>query len=167
MSRFKLLACIALITLAFGVALVADALAGEKFKVRTVKYMTKWEQVNVGDEEGHAIAVGEAKGVATNKEGKWFGDGWVVRWTGQFDINPKAGKIVGRGYEEVTSKDGDKYFRAWEGKALKENYWEGKYAILSGTGKFEGIKGKGIWSVVTLEPQFYSDEEWDIELPQR
>ena len=32
MSRFKLFAFIALITLAFGVALISDALAGEKVK---------------------------------------------------------------------------------------------------------------------------------------
>ena len=168
MSRFKLAAFIALITLAFGVVLVGDALAGEKFKLRTVKYMTKWEQVNVGDEEGHFVAIGEAKGITTNREGKWFGEGCVLGWTATFDINPKAGSIVGGGYEVVSDRDGDKWWRRWEGKAVKENCWEGKYTIVNGTGKFEGIRGKGTWSVFEVAPQqFYSDEEWDIELPQR
>jgi hypothetical protein len=168
MRAFRVMACIAVIASFVGASIVGDALAGEKFKLRTVKYMTKWEQVNVGDEEGHCVAIGEAKGVVTNKEGKWFGDGWVLGWTATFDINPKVGSIVGGGYEVVSDRDGDKWWRRWEGKALKENYWEGKYTIVSGTGKFEGIKGKGNWSVVMLGPnQFYSDEEWDIELPKR
>jgi len=43
MSRFKLFAFIALITLAFSVAIVGDALARERFKTRTVYYTVKSE----------------------------------------------------------------------------------------------------------------------------
>ena len=62
MTRFKLLAFVALITLAFGVALVADALAGEKVKIRVVFHSTKWQQIEIGDVEGHIVAVNEAVG---------------------------------------------------------------------------------------------------------
>lgn len=59
-------------------------------------------------------------------------------------------------------------WRRWEGKSPKENYWEGKYTIVNGTGKFDGIRGRETWSVLMVTPQqFYSDEDWDIELPQR
>ncbi len=63
MSRSKGLAFIALITLAFAVTLEGDALAGEKIKNRIVGYTVKWEQVEVGDQEGHVVAVMEAKGI--------------------------------------------------------------------------------------------------------
>jgi len=45
MSKIRIFAFIALITLAFGVALVGGALAGEKVKGRTVWYTVKWEQI--------------------------------------------------------------------------------------------------------------------------
>ena len=93
MSRSKVL-FIALITLAFGIAVVGDALAGEKFKARTVKQKVKWEQIEVGDQEGHIIAVAEAKGISTNMEGKWFADGWVQHYAALYDLNPKVGLLV-------------------------------------------------------------------------
>jgi hypothetical protein len=55
MSRFKLIAFIALITLAFAVTLVGDALAGEKFKGRTVNYTVKFQAVDIPDQEGHIL----------------------------------------------------------------------------------------------------------------
>ena len=168
MSRFKLVAFIALFTVAFGMILVAYALAGEKFKVRTVKQSVKWEPIEVGDQEGHIIAVGEAKGISTNLEGKWFADGWVQHWVGLSDINPKAGLVVVQGYEQRTAPDGSKVCYRYEGKQIRKDYLEGTYSMLSGTGKFEGIRGKGTWTVNIVAPgQWYSDEEWDIDLPQR
>jgi len=167
MSRSKVL-FIALITLAFGIAVVGDALAGEKFKVRTVKQKVKWEQIEVGDQEGHIIAVAEAKGISTNMEGKWFADGWVQHYAALYDLNPKVGLLVTRGYEQRTDRDGDKVCYRYEGKQIRKDYWEGTYAILSGTGNFEGIRGNGTWSVNVVAPgQWYSDEDWDIDLPRR
>ena len=79
MSGFKLFAFIALISLAFGVILVGNSLAGEKVKFRTGLYGTKWEQVAVGDEEGHVVAVYEGKGLITNLQGK---SSWMAGYTG-------------------------------------------------------------------------------------
>jgi len=168
MSAPRILALAALISFGLGAVAVGDALAGEKFKLRTVKHMTKWEQINVGDEEGHIIAVEEAKGIVSNNEGKWFGDGWPHHFASLLDINPKTGHVVGYGYEYVTDPDGDRYYYRWEGKSPRKNYWEGTYTMLKGTGKFEGIRGKGTWTVHVVAPgQWYSDEEWDIDLPRR
>jgi len=171
MSAFRVIAFLGLIGLFLGVVALGNAMAGEKFKFRTVKHFVKFETINVGDEEGHIIAVSEAKGLVSNKEGKWFGDGWPHHFVALFDINPKIGVVVGHGYEYVTDPDGDRYYYSWEGKAVRENYWEGTYTMLKGTGKFEGIKGNGSWTCVVLPGQppelFYADEEWDIELPRR
>ncbi len=166
MSKSKIVGMMALIAFAMGILLVGDVVAGEKFKLRTVKYITKWEQVNVGDEEGHIVAAVEAKGITTNKGGKKFGDGWVLRFTATFDINPKA-ESIGGGYEVLSDSTGDKWWRRWDGKLLKDGHWEGKYTIVNGTGKFEGIRGTGTFSAFLVAPmQFYSDEDWDIELPR-
>ena len=38
--------------------------------------------------------------------------------------------------------------------------------MLKGTGKYDGIEGKGTWRAVFVGPgEWYTDEEWDIELP--
>jgi len=168
MSRFKLLALVALITFAFGVTLVGDALAGEKFKLRTVKYSVKWEAIDVGDEEGHAVAIQEAKGIVSNREGKPFGEGWLHRYVATLDMNYKTEFGLGHWYEEVTDPAGDKYYYAGEGNRVTKATWKGTYTITKGTGKFSGIKGNGTWIAYIAAPtQFYTDEEWDIELPQR
>jgi hypothetical protein len=166
MSRSKIIALAAAITFGFGMAVIDNAVAGEKFKLRTIKYADKWEQIQVGDDEGHNIIVEEAKGIVSNMEGKAFGDGWVMRHFGLVDWNATTGVAFGHGYEEVTDRDGDKFFTKWEGKSTGEATWEGEYTVLKGTGKYEGIKGKGTWSLQSVAPmQWYTDEEWDIELP--
>ena len=108
MTRFKLLAFVALITLAFGVALVADALAGEKVKTRVVFHSTKWQQIEIGDVEGHIVAVNEAVGIITVLEGDKSTDGAAVRLVSLSDINTKTGIGSIRGYNEATSRDGAK-----------------------------------------------------------
>jgi hypothetical protein len=167
MSRFKIFAFITLITLAFGVVIVGDALAGEKVKLRSVMYGTKWEQINVGDEEGHVIAVYEAKGIDTNMQGKKFMDGWLYRESGLMDMNGKAGTWSAQGYGECTDRDGDKIFITWEGKKDKKETGEGTNAILKGTGKWQGIQGKGTWvAVPAVDNRWYSDGELEVELPR-
>jgi hypothetical protein len=157
---------VVLTIVAFGIWAGADALAGEKFKLRTSKASVKWEKVEVGSQEGHALVVEEGKGIITNMEGKWFGDGWVLRHFGLIDMNTKTGVVFGHGYEEITDKDGDKYFNKWEGKATGESTWEGTYVITGGTGKYRGIKGSGTFSLLSVSPdQWFTDEQWDIELP--
>ena len=98
MSKSKIMGVMALIAFAMGILLVGNAVAGEKFKGRTVMYGTKWEQINVGDEDGHVVAVYESKGISTNLEGKQFFDGWPIRETGVMDINLKTGVGSGHGY---------------------------------------------------------------------
>jgi len=164
MSKSKIIALTALITFALATVGVSKPVAAERFKLRTAKYADVWKQIDV--EEGHIIVVEEAKGIVSNMEGKPFGEGWVLRHVGLFDINTKTGVAFAHGYEETTDKDGDKYYAKWQGKAVKNGYWEGEYSILKGTGKYEGITGKGTWRAITVAPrQWYTDEIWEMELP--
>ena len=168
MSRFKLIAFIALITLAFGVALISDALAGEKVKFRTSIYRVKVEAVPVGDEEGHVVVVYEDKGISTNLEGKKFLDGWAFRQAGLSDANRNAGAWSAQGYGEFTDPDGDKIYVAYEGKKLQKDLpGEGMVRLIKGTGQWQGIQGKGKWrSYYPANDRQYSDVEWDVEWPR-
>jgi hypothetical protein len=168
MSRFKLFTLIALITLAFGVALIGDAMA-EKAKGRVVGYNVKWEQVEVGDQEGHVVAVVEAKGINSTIMGKTVPDGMVYRLSGLLDINLKTG--VGSfvdGYDEYTDRDGDMIIHKITGKYPGGGKAaEGEWTCIKGTGKFEGMQGKGTWIGHDIAPrQWYVDWEGERELPR-
>ncbi len=164
MSKSKIVAMMALISFAMGAFMVGDALAGEKFKCRTVMYTTKFHPIDVGDEDGHIVAVWEGKGIQNNREGKWFNDGWVDVNRGISDVNLKTGvgSIVYYGY--VTDKDGDKYYYKGE---VKNNI--SRWEIVKGTGKFEAIHGGGTSTEMyyPAEMLFYANAEWDVELPRR
>jgi len=56
MSKSKMIALVVLITFAFGMTAVGNAVAGENYKVRTVYYSTKWEQLSVPGEEKHTLS---------------------------------------------------------------------------------------------------------------
>ena len=170
MSKSKMIALVALITFAFGMTAVGNAVAGENYKLCTVYYSTKWEQVSVPGEEKHIIALSESKGVGINMEGKPFFDGWVVLDMSTADINAKTGLGSGRGYGEWAERDGDKIYYTWEGKRLRgelwASYWEIKSTIVKGSGKYEGIKGKSTGSLYPVKGmQMYTVEEWEVELP--
>jgi len=169
MSALRVIALFGLIALFVGVVGLDDALAGERFKTRTVYYTVKWEPIEVGDEEGHVLGVAEYRGIVSNMEGKAFGDGWVVRAVSLSDMNARTETGSGLGYVEATDRDGDKcYFRSDYNRA-KGKPWqtEGKLTTLKGTGKYEGIKARATWKSYVVAPkQFYLDHEWEVELPR-
>jgi hypothetical protein len=159
MRPIRVLVCIAVIGLFVGVAVVGDALAGEKVKGRNVYYTAKWQQIEVGDEEGHVVAISETKSITTVFQGRAIPDGLVGRGVGFFDIG-KTGVRFTHGYQEFTDKDGDKIYCEWSGG--------GKWSYAKGTGKFEGIKGGGTSAYYPKSPeQAYSDWEGEVELPKK
>ena len=162
MAKGKVIAFIAVITLAFGMTAIDNAVAAERIAGRNVKHNVKWEQIEVGDEEGHVIAVYENKGINSRTDGKTF-----VSWEcGILDMNLKTGVGSGNGYGTTTDKAGDKIYWTWEGKNVGKGTWEGTWANTTGTGKFAGIKGKGTFTSYTVAPQqSYSDWEGEEELP--
>ena len=163
MSRFKLIAFIALITLAFGVAPVGDALGGEKIKVRTVWYRVKAEVVNVPGEEGRIFFNAEDRGIMTVLQGSKLLDGMALFNVFVLDMNTKTGTGSGHGAIECTDRDGDKIYTTYEAKGVK-GLWSGPWDFVRGTGKFEGLKGKATWSAVNVNPsQHYSDCEGELE----
>jgi len=140
----------------------SKVLRKEKFKCRTVLVRTKLERINVGDEKDHFVAVGEGKGLISNMEGKTFGEGWVA-WGGYIvDFSPKT--VSDNGYGTMTDKDGHKIF--WKYERMPNAVYQ--WTFFKGTGKFEGVKGKGTSSWVRTVDQEVSIANWEgeVELPR-
>ena len=166
MPRFKLIVFIALITFAFAVTLVGDALAGEKFKCRVVWYWTKAESINVPGEEGRIMLIREDKGILTVLQGSKLMDGMAGVNVPCVDVNIKTGTGFGHGVILFTDRDGDKMCWAYEGKG-ENGSWSGPATAVRGTGKFEGLKGKATWVQGVVAPnQSYVDWEGEMDLPR-
>ena len=112
MSKLRIFALIALITFALGVALVGNALAGEKFKCRVVWYWVKAESINVPGEEGRIMLIREDKGILTILQGSKLMDGMAGVNVPCVDVNIKTGTGFGHGALLFTDRDGDKMYWA-------------------------------------------------------
>ena len=54
-----------------------------------------------------------------------------------------------------------------QGKRVKDRVNEGGARLVKGTGKWQGIQGKGSWlSYAVAADRVYSDVEWDVEWPK-
>jgi len=165
MSWSKIFAVTALVMLVFGIATIDCAVAGEKQKIKAhgAQYTVKWEQIEVGDEEGHVIAVTESKQIYFDE---LTGEKSSSISIGLMDINIKTGQGSGQGYGVSLHKDGNKTFRTWEGKSVGKGHWKGTWTYVKGTGKYEGVKGGGTWDSYSLTPQqSYVEVEGELEMP--
>ena len=61
MSRSKVIAVSIVIIAVFGIAMIDGAVANDKMKWHGTGITVKWEQIEVGDEEGHVIAITQSK----------------------------------------------------------------------------------------------------------
>ncbi len=149
----------------FSIANIDIAIAGENYKAHGTSYTVKWEQIEVGDEEGHIIGITESKQFYFNET---TGEKHPSTSVGIMDINTKTGQASGSGYGVSIDKDGDKTFRTWEGKAVGKGHWKGTYSYVKGTGKFEGIKGGGTWDSYSVDPKLsYVEVEGETEIPKK
>lgn len=146
----------------------ADVFAvGGKAKSRTVLHKVKSEQIDVGDEDGHVMEVYEKRGIQFNLLDS-SAQARIVREVATNDLNRRAGTGVTQGITEITDKDGHKLYSKWEGSKRAGESWKGTWILIKGTGKYQGIKGKGTWATTDLGPaDSYDDSEGEWELPDR
>jgi hypothetical protein len=169
MSKFKILGIMVLFAFAMGIVLVGDAVAAEKGKVayRQVYYMTSIHTLKVPDVEGHAINLLEAKGIVSSE--KWGAA--LIYQINTLDFIKGSGTF--QGYTHTTYPDGSTITTKFEGKSKGGGAGttgmassEGTWTYVKGTGKFEGIQGRGTMKSYVLGPgQFYSDSEGEYTLP--
>ena len=170
MANLKMRLIVPLLASLLVIIAFQNAVGGERFKLRTAEYYTTWQKTDIDDEKGHMLAVTGAKTLTTNMDGKAFGDGWAGHSVGSVELRLKTGTGSGQWYAEMTDEDGDKIYSISKGKRIKgafwASYWEGETTYVRGTGKYQGIKGKGTWKAYPVAPnQSYSDAEIVVELP--
>jgi hypothetical protein len=126
--------------------LVAPPLAGaETLKWRQTLYVSKVEQIEVGDVPGHIVGVAEGGGVA------FFENGEVATywWKGTIDYTKGAGTSLG--YMLCTFEDESTFLHKYQvlttadpnGKGF---WWKGVFTFLQGSGRFAGIQGDGTFT---------------------
>ena len=95
MSWSKIISATAIITFIFGIATIDCAVAGEKMKWHGTGVASNWQQIEVGDEKGHVLAMFETKQIFINET---TGEKIVSVSKNTMDLNPKSGKITVKGY---------------------------------------------------------------------
>lgn len=163
MKKRHMIVSLIIFGLLFFVSAVLDhAVAGEKIKHHGPGVSTKWQQIEVGDEEGHVIAISETKQIYFDEKN---GERFVSVASNVFDINLKTGQGNIKGYGISTYSNGDKTYRTHEGKPVGKGHWKGTWAFTKGTGKYEGVVGGGSWESKSLSPgMFYYDIEGEMKL---
>ena len=165
MSWRKIFTITTVVLFLIGIATIDRAVAGEKQKWHGTGINVKWEQIEVGDEEGHVIGISETKQIFINET---TGEKMTSGSFGLMDINPKNGQASGHGYGVSFYKDGSKTFRSWKGEAVGKGHWQGEWTSIKGTGKYEGIKGGGTWDSWDLAPQYsYLEVEGEMDYPKQ
>jgi hypothetical protein len=164
MSWSKMLTMTTVVVFVFGLAMIDCAVAGEKIKAHGVSFVTNWNQIEVGDEEGHVIAIAEQKALYIDDI---TGEKTVDTSKNLMDINLKTGQGTLKGYGVETFPNGDKVIRMHEGKPVGMGHWKGTWSIVKGTGKREGVKGEGTWDSYLMgqgQPS-YMEVEGEMEMP--
>jgi hypothetical protein len=166
MSWYKIVAVSVAILFVFGFAMTDSAVAGEKVKWHGTSLVTEMKQIEVGDVEGHVMLLSKQKQLYINEA---TGQKTVSISVNTMDLNPAAKQFSVKGHGWSVDKDGDKIMRVHEGKPVGENHWKGTWRYVSGTGKYEGIKGEGIWDSYSMGPQMpsYMEVEGEMEMPKK
>jgi hypothetical protein len=82
----------------------------------------------------------ECTGIVKTRDGSKLLDNLAIRCIEESKARPEGYAFTGACIQ--TDGDGDKIFMTYEGPE------SGDIALLGGTGKYQGITGKGTWSVV-------------------
>ena len=169
MCKLRFVGMMVLIVFAMSIVLVGNAVAAEKGKVagRQVWHITTIHALKVPDVEGHVINLLEAKGIVSYE--KWGAA--LIDQINTLDFIKGAGTF--QGYNYTIFPDGSSITTKFEGKskgggvgttgmASSESTW----TFIKGTGKFQGIQGRGTSKSYVLGPcQYYSDTEGEYTLP--
>lgn len=118
--------------------------ADEKISGRYVYHIMKWEAIEVGDVPGHVTGITENAGLVFDSKGE------IATHTGTatYDyVNGTGTHTLNRVY---VYSDGSKKFVKGSGTTTrvdegKKSAYEGTYEYTGGTGRFEGIMGKGTY----------------------
>jgi hypothetical protein len=116
----------------------------------TVKIMAPWESsgqiFQVGPDE--VLFLGVAEGIMYIDEGEGVLDAAALQCPGTREISLEAGASKAHGRCVITGEGGDQIFAVYRCEGA-EGDCEGTFELTGGTGRFEGITGKGAMQVRT------------------
>jgi len=118
----------------------------EEVKWRLISMRTKVDTNKVDDQEGHLVGTLERKGLMLHDNGEVANELNKVI----FDYSKDVRKF--QGYCLQTFKDGSTIMMKHQGKNDAGKYIDTSFELIKGTGRFEGINGKG-----TFTGQDYGD----------
>ncbi len=151
MSLYRICSVTTAIILFFGFVAIDCAVAGEKVKIKAsgTSINTKWHEIEVGDADGHVIAVFQNTQAWTNDTN---GEKMTAYSRGTMDLHKNTGQATMEGYSIMTYPSGDKRYASFEGKIVSKGKWQGTFTDIDGTGKFKGCAGGGTWESESLGP---------------
>lgn len=143
-------------SLALTAFLVPAIQAAEEVASRAVYHTQKAETMEAGDVPGHVVGVSDQPGLIIVTKGPNAGEVGSRKATVYFDA--VKGKGTGTTYAVYTFRDGStKSYKATgtfaPGEGGKGLTFEGTYEVIGGTGRFEGLKGKGTFKGERIGPR--------------
>jgi hypothetical protein len=160
MQIFKSKLLLILTTLAFILAFsVTTSTAQEKVKIsaKSTGVMTKIEQMEPDDTEGHTMTSSVAKGAGMGSSG---GHTFISHSVSDL----VKGNGTHHGYYKATDKDGHHYFTKFQGKVTTTISPEGRpivkfggpWSFTKGTGKWENVQGGGTYKGMFIGQEIYT-----------
>jgi hypothetical protein len=153
-------------------AMLLGAMPGDSQVARvsgklTMKY-SQQHPIPLADAAGPVLLANEAKGTNTNTGSTDYMNGAAIRTIEIADLTQGNGSH--QGYITF-SKDGDTAVDRWNGRVTTTlspdkqpiTTFEGTWTKLGGTGRYDGVSGKGRYRGRMLSPTEYAIE-WDGEL---
>ena len=146
--KMKRVAVIFVTLLSVLVVLVPIAQAAEEHAGRLVQHTQKVETKEVGDVPGHITGVAETYGLIFFSKGPESGKIATTMATSHFDV--VNGKGTGTAERVITYPDGSTLTLKVVGTQTpvdggKRTAIEGSYEFAAGTGRYEGMEGKGTY----------------------
>lgn len=146
--------------LCIGLYPVLSAAAGEKGKwnAHCAAAATSSKTINIPDKKDHIVYIGEFDGVCFTDGGDTFLNNARYQLA---DLQDSAAAIVpggDSGYKIFTATDGGQVFGKYQQTEAASAVYKGTWEFISGTGKYQGIKGHGTWAFHSIS----DTAGWDV-----
>ncbi|MBP2668423.1 MAG: hypothetical protein H6Q80_625 [Deltaproteobacteria bacterium] len=144
-----------IVTLLFMTVFLVPITQAEEVAYRSVYHVQKGEMIEVGDVPGHFVGFSETPGIIFMTKGPASGEIGTRKAIAYYDTVKGKGPLTG--YLTYTFPDGS----IMRTKAIgmftpvdggKRSALEGTWECIGGTGRFEGMKGKGTWKGERVGP---------------
>ncbi len=155
---------LSVVTIIFGLMTTTTMAGSTDIAGQFKQSYTKQEVIPIPQAQGHMIMLTQTKGTNTSTNKSGYMDGAEVVISEILDLNQGNGPH--QGYVTQTMSNGDETVTSFEGKVTTtmtaedrpNTTMKGSWKKVSGTGKYQGIKGSG-----TYAGYFTSEKDYVID----